>query len=147
MARLECSSEHKETNVVDIIATLHGYNFFLIFVASVVAGIWGLILYFRKLNANRPWYISLYVTAIVSGIQGLLGVTLVLLQQKPGGGQGLYWLHYVYGGIVVFALPVALTYTTNGKNRRLDILIYSIAVLVLAAASVRGFVTGPAPTH
>jgi len=133
--------------MLDAVVTVHYYNFFLIFTASVVAGIWGLILYFRKLVANRPWYISLFVTAILGGIQGLLGVSLVLLGQKPGGGQGLYWLHYVYGGIVVFALPVALTYTTNGKNRRLDILIYSIAVLVLAAASVRGFVTGPAPLH
>ncbi|GAC1390039.1 MAG: hypothetical protein NVS4B11_03070 [Ktedonobacteraceae bacterium] len=133
--------------MLDAVVTIHGYNFFLIFTAAVVAGIWGLVLYFRKLEASRPWHISLYITAILGGIQGLLGVTLVLLGQKPQGGQGLYWLHYVYGGIVVFALPVALTYTTNGKNRRLDILIYSIAVLVLAAASVRGWVTGPAPTH
>jgi len=131
--------------VLDTVVTIHGYNFFLIFTAGLVAGVWGLILYFRKLDANRPWHIALYITAILGGIQGLLGVSLVLLGQKPGGGQGLYWLHYVYGGIVVFALPVALTYTTNGKNRRFDILIYSIAVLVLAAASVRGWVTGPAP--
>jgi len=131
--------------VLDTVVTIHGYNFFLIFTAGLVAGVWGLILYFRKLDANRPWNIPLYITAILGGIQGLLGVSLVLLGQKPGGGQGLYWLHYVYGGIVVFALPVAITYTTNGKNRRFDILIYSIAVLVLAAASVRGWVTGPAP--
>ncbi len=129
--------------MLDAIITIHGYNFFLIFTAAVIAGIWGLILYFTRREANRPWRISLIVVAILGAIQGLLGVILVLSGQKPGGGVGTYWLHYVYGGIVVFALPIALTYTTNGKNKRLDILIYSIAVLILAAASVRGWVTGP----
>lgn len=133
--------------MTDIIALIHGYNFFLICAAALVSGIWGLILYFRKREPQRPWYISLYVVAVLGLLQGLLGVTLVLLGQKPAGGVDLYWLHYVYGGIVVFALPVAVTYTTNGKNKRRDTLIYSLAVLILAAASVRGWITGPLPGH
>jgi heme A synthase len=133
--------------MVDIVALIHGYNFFLICTVALITGIWGLVLYFRKRDATRPWYILLYIVGGLGLLQGLLGVTLVLLGQKPAGGQDLYWLHYVYGGIVAFALPVALTYTTNGKNRRLDILVYSLAVLVLAAASVRGWITGPLPGH
>jgi len=133
--------------MTDIVALIHGYNFFLICAAALISGVWGLIIYFSKREPLKPWYISLYIVAALGLLQGLLGVMLVLLGQKPGGGVDLYWLHYVYGGIVVFALPVAVTYTTNGKNKRRDTLIYSLAVLILAAASVRGWMTGPIPGH
>ena len=75
-------------------------------------------------------------------LQALLGIILVLLGQKPGTGTGLYYLHYVYGAIVVLAIPIAITYATGGKNQRRDILIYSIAALVLVAAALRALTTG-----
>ncbi len=131
--------------MADIIVTIHYYNVILVLTAAVVAGIWGLILYFTKRTMNRPWRISLITTAILGAIQGILGVMLVALGQKPGTGTGLYYLHYVYGAIVAFAIPVALTYATSGKNPRRDMLIFSIAALILAAAGVRAWVTGPMP--
>ena len=39
-------------------------------------------------------------------------------------------------------LPVAMTYATSGKQPRRDVLIYSIALLIMAAAAVRAFMTG-----
>jgi hypothetical protein len=45
---------------------------------------------------------------------------------------------------VALAIPVALTYTTSGKNPRRDMLIFSIAAIILAAAGVRAWMTGPA---
>ena len=129
--------------MVDIIATIHLYNVVLVLTSAVVTGIWGLILYFTKRSMNRPWRISLITTAILGAIQGVLGVTMVALGARPGTGTGIYYLHYVYGAIVAFAIPVALTYTTSGKNPRRDMLIFSIAALILAAAGVRAFMTGP----
>jgi heme A synthase len=136
--------------VVDVIATLHYGNVILVLASALVTGVWGLILYFTKRpgtekELNRPWRISLIVTAVLGLLQGLLGISLVALGQKPGGGVGLYYLHYVYGAIVAFAIPVALTYTTSGKNPRRDLLIFSIAALILAAAGVRAWMTGPYP--
>jgi heme A synthase len=131
--------------MIDIIANLHFINMALVLTASVVAGVWGLILYFTKRAMSRPWRISLITTAVLGALQGLIGITLVALGQKPGTGTGLYYLHYVYGGIVALAIPVALTYTTSGKNPRRDMLIFSIAALILAAAGVRAFMTGPTP--
>jgi heme A synthase len=93
---------------------------------------------------SRFWRYLLWITAILGALQGLLGLTLVALGQKPGTGTGLYYLHYVYGGIVALAIPVALTYTTSGKNPRRDMLIFSIAAIILAAAGVRAWMTGPA---
>jgi hypothetical protein len=75
-------------------------------------------------------------------LQALLGISLVLLGDRPGTGTGLYYLHYVYGAIVVLAIPVALTYATSGKNPRRDVLIYSIAALIIVAAGLRALTTG-----
>ena len=117
----------------------------LVLATGAVTTIWGFILYFtrRTEKMNRFWRISLIVTSVVAALQGALGLLLIALGQRPGTGTGLYWLHYVYGAIVVFAIPVAVTYSTSGKNVRRDVLIYSIITLILVAAAVRALMTGP----
>jgi len=90
---------------------------------------------------SRSWRISLIVTAILAALQALLGITLLLLGQRPPGGS-LYYLHYVYGAIVALAIPAAVSYATSGKSLRRDILIYSIAALILVAAGARALMTG-----
>lgn len=131
--------------MANFIAQLHYFNLFLILAASLVAGIWGLVLFFMKRTTTiyRPWRILLIFTAVVALLQGVFGIVLVLLGQRPGTGTDLYYLHYVYGGIVALAIPVALTYATSGKNVRRDVLIFSLAALVLFAAGFRAWMTGP----
>jgi heme A synthase len=129
--------------MVDVISNLHFYNMVLVLASGAVTGVWGLILFFMKKPINRPWRISLTATAVIATLQAVLGITLVLLGQKPGTGTGLYYLHYVYGAIVVLAIPIAITYATGGKNQRRDILIFSIAALILVAAAIRALMTGP----
>lgn len=131
--------------MTELVKNLHFYNMVLVLAAGTITGIWGLILYFMKKQVIiRPWRISLIVTAIIALLQGVLGLTLVLLGQKPGvQGDSLYYLHYVYGGIVALAIPVAVTYATGGKHPRRDLLIYSLVSLVLVAAAVRALMTGP----
>jgi heme A synthase len=130
-----------ENKVLDVISNLHYYNMILILASGAISGVWGLVLFFMKKAINRPWRIALIFTAAVSVLQALLGITLVLLGQKPGSGTGLYYLHYVYGAIVALAIPVAIAYATGGKNQRRDILIYSIAALILVAAALRALTT------
>jgi len=127
--------------MVEVISNLHYYNMILILAAGAISGVWGLVLFFMKKTINRPWRIALIFTAIVSLLQALFGITLVLLGQKPASGTGLYYLHYVYGAIVALAIPVAIAYATGGKNQRRDILIYSIAALILVAAAIRALTT------
>ena len=131
--------------MANFIAQLHYFNLFLVLAASLVAGIWGLVLFFMKKTTTiyRPWRILLIFTAIVALLQGVFGILLVLLGLRPGTGSDLYYLHYVYGGIVALAIPVALTYATSGKNVRRDVLIFSIAALILFAAGFRAWMTGP----
>lgn len=129
--------------MVDVVSNLHFYNMVLVLASGAVSAIWGFILFFMKKPMNRPWRISLTVTAVIAALQAVLGITLVLLGQKPGTGTGLYYLHYVYGAIVVLILPIAITYATSGKNPRRDVLIFSIAALILVAAAIRALMTGP----
>ena len=131
--------------MLDFVLTLHYYNVFLVLTSATVVGVWGLVLYFTKRAMPKLWRYLLWLTAILGALQGVLGLTMVAMGQKPGTGTGLYYLHYVYGGIVALVIPiVAMTYTTGGKNLRRDLLILSIAALVLAAAGVRAWMTGPA---
>ncbi|GHO44576.1 hypothetical protein [Ktedonospora formicarum] len=129
--------------MIGLILTLHTYNPYLIFLSGAVVTIWGFVQYFRKQSLTKPLKISMYIAIALAALQGVLGLAMVATGLKPGGGSNLYYLHYVYGAIVIFALPVATTYASNGKNPRRDLLIYSIAGLILVAAAVRAFVTGP----
>jgi heme A synthase len=156
--------------MLEVVLQLHFYNMVLVLAAGTIAGIWGLLLYFRERRSarssikqdagsvvettgedrarglpsrtlNGPWRIALIVTAILGALQALLGITLIVLGQRPPGGN-LYYLHYVYGAIVALAIPVAVSYATGNKNLRRDILIYSLAALILAAAGARAMMTG-----
>jgi heme A synthase len=82
---------------------------------------------------------ALIVTAADGLLQGLLGALLLLMGQRAPGGD-LYYLHYVYGAIVVFAIPVGYTYI--GKDVRKATLVLSLAALILALAGTRGLMTG-----
>ena len=93
----------------------------------------------------RGWRIALTITVVLALLQGVFGLIMVFLGLRPGKpDDSLYYLHFVYGGIVALVIPVATTYATSGKNRRRDILIFSIAALILTAAAVRAWMTGPA---
>jgi len=127
--------------MIAFVGNLHFVNMFLVLATSTLTGIWGLVLFFqKKTSIDQFWKAALITTTIVGLCQGLLGVILVLAGAKPGSGTGLYYLHYVYGAIVVFAIPVAYTYSS--KHMRITILILSSAALVIAAAGVRAMMTG-----
>ena len=131
--------------MLDFILTLHQYNVYLIIISATIAGILGMVLYFTKRPVLRTWRIMLIITLVLGLLQAVFGLTMIAMGQKPGGGTGLYYLHYVYGGIVALGVPLVwLSFTTNGEDKRKDMLFYSIATLVMVAAAVRAWMTGPA---
>lgn len=131
--------------MADFILLLHQYNVYLIVAAAAITSIWGFVIYFARKALIKPWRIMLIITLALGILQGLFGLIMIFSGLKPGGGKNLYYLHYVYGGIVALGIPLTwLSFTTNGKNQRKDLLIYSIATLVLVAAAIRAWMTGPA---
>jgi heme A synthase len=94
---------------------------------------------------TKPWRRMLTITVVLSLLQGVFGIIMVIMGKKPGPpGADLYYLHFVYGGIVALVIPIATTYATGGKKPRRDLLVYSLAALILTAAAVRAWMTGPA---
>ena len=130
--------------MLDVILTLHKYNVYLVIATAAISGIMGMILFFGKKPVIRPWRIMLIITLVLGLLQAAFGLTMVAMGQKPSEGIGqYYWLHYVYGSIVALGIPfVWLSFTTDGKDKRKEMLFYSIAMLVMVAAAVRAWTTG-----
>jgi hypothetical protein len=84
----------------------------------------------------RVFRILLSITAALGLVQAILGGLMWIQGTRPGEG-----LHYVYGGIVLLAIPVAYIYSDQNQVRR-DIIIMVIAVVAVVGAAVRALMTG-----
>jgi hypothetical protein len=84
----------------------------------------------------RIFRVLLVITAALGVIQAIIGGLMYLNGARPGDG-----LHYVYGGIVLLAIPVAYVYSDQAKVRR-DIIIMVIAALAVIGAAIRALMTG-----
>ena len=81
---------------------------------------------------------AIRVTGYLALFQAVLGGILVLM-----GGRPTDQLHYVYGLVVLLAVPVASVYAMGKREQaRRDLVFLIIAALVVAAAAVRAFMTG-----
>ena len=87
--------------------------------------------------ARRVFRWLLAVTAGLGALQAVFGVLLVTQGCQPREG-----LHYVYGVIVLAAIPVAYVYSDQQQVRR-DIIIMTIAAAAVVGAAIRAFATGP----
>lgn len=86
-----------------------------------------------------PLYRSaLRITGLLALIQAILGGVLVLMHGQPKDQ-----LHYVYGIVVLLAVPAASVYLTGKPEKaQRDLIVLIIAALIVAAAAVRAFMTG-----
>lgn len=111
----------------------------LIWLFGGLATIWGIVLLVRKRGMDRIMRVLLGVTAGLGVVEALLGGLLFASGARPHDP-----LHYVYGLIVLAAIPVAYTYADN-KSARRDMIVFTIAAVVVVAAGVRAFMTGMPP--
>jgi len=123
----------------------------LILIAGGIALVCGVALYVARRRAardavttagllfalNRAFRVALWSAAGLGLLQALLGIVLVTQGCSPREG-----LHYVYGLIVLGAVPVAYVYSDQANVRR-DIIIMSIAAAAVIGAAIRGLATGP----
>jgi hypothetical protein len=85
---------------------------------------------------RRIFRILLQVTAGLGVLQAVFGGLLFLQGERPAEG-----LHFVYGLIVLGAIPVAYVYSDQKQVRR-DIVIMSIAIVAVIGAAIRALATG-----
>jgi hypothetical protein len=131
--------------------SIHTFFVPLILLAGLVTLICGVILLVRRRglsDVNTPmaqtspvltrvfrWALS--VTAALGAVQAVVGGLIFLTGSRPGDS-----LHFVYGGIVLLAIPVAYVYSDQKRVRR-DIIIMVIAAVAIIGAAIRAFATGP----
>ena len=103
---------------------------FLVIAINLIAGIWGLLVWKRKLSANKVYAQVLAASQTVIIGQAILG--LLLLSQNLRAAQQL---HYVYG--LLPAAMVVFAYSARRDDHLRNILIFSIAALLAAALAAR----------
>ncbi len=93
------------------------------------AGVWP-----PRLKRAFSWL--MVATAALGVLQALIGGLIFLLGARPGDP-----LHFVYGGIVLLAIPIAYAYSDQKQVRR-GIIIMVIAAVALIGAAIRALMTG-----
>lgn len=83
----------------------------------------------------------LIATGVIGVVQGIVGGLIYLTGARPYEA-----LHFVYGGIVLLAIPIAYVYSDQKRVRR-DVIIMVIAVVAIIGAAVRALATGAPPAH
>jgi hypothetical protein len=135
--------------VLNFVLSLHRSVAVLVLVLGALALIAGIasIVLTRRANGAAPstggsaltlraFRILIWVTAGCGVLQAIIGGIVWLQGQRPGEG-----LHYVYGLIVLAAVPVAYVYSDQ-KDVRRDIIIMTIAAAAVVGAALRAFATG-----
>ncbi len=125
------------------ILNLHQAMVWVILAVAGITLICGIVLFFLARNnaaslgnVQRIFRILLSITAALGVLQAIFGGLLFLQGGRPGEG-----LHYVYGLIVLGAIPVAYVYSDQKQVRR-DIIIMVIAVVAVIGAAIRALATG-----
>ncbi len=93
---------------------------------ALVAGLWGLVLYFRRQEMRANYWGILAVGEILFAAQGIVGILLWLNGLRPTRG-----IHWLYGVFAVLALP-GYYLLSQGQDNRRAVLIYSLLCLFLA---------------
>ncbi len=102
----------------------------------LVVGLWGLISYFRKTGVSGSYRGTLVVGEMMLVLQGVFGITLVLSGYRPAQP-----LHFLYGGLSVFVLPILMQYARVRPEHQRP-LIYGLGALFIMGLAIRAMMTG-----
>jgi len=123
--------------VSETLKFLHGYGARVLLVYAVLLAGWGTYHYFRDQRLSGGFRSSYLIVAAITPVQGLLGLTALLVGSSPREGI----LHMVYGIFAVLFLPGAYLYARGGNARR-EALILAGASWIVTIAFFRGISTG-----
>ena len=101
-----------------------------------VLGVWGIISYFRKVGVTGSYRGTLVIGELMLLTQGALGISLVFSGYRPADS-----LHFVYGGLSVFVLPLLMSYV-RVRPKHQGPLIYGLGAIFIMGLAVRAMMTG-----
>jgi heme A synthase len=101
----------------------------------IAMAIWGLWRLIRKQGLSSNYWGALIIAEILIIVQGLLGGYLWLTGLRPDRS-----IHVLYGIVAALTIPAIYAFTKGGQERR-EMIIYSVALLVLVGILLRAIST------
>ncbi len=118
---------------------LHGLLSRALLLFTVIAGVYGLVEYFRK-QVVTPSYWGVIVVGNLAAVgQGALGLILALSGQQPA-----QWVHILYGVVALLWIPIVNFINhlaNNSEHNRRETLIVALLSLFEAGIVLRAITT------
>ncbi|MCJ7514065.1 MAG: hypothetical protein MUO23_14005 [Anaerolineales bacterium] len=115
---------------------IHGLLANTVMLFTLLAGLWGLLLYVRRRSVDGGYWGILVIGELLILAQGVLGIVLLVGGKQPGRG-----IHILYGAVAALTLPAAYGFTRARDDRRAA-LTYGLLCLFLTAIAWRSATTG-----
>lgn len=90
----------------------------------------------RKQAPSGSYRATLVLTEGLFILQGLVGIAIYFAGSRPHDP-----LHWLYGPLLVIALPIAASYL-SGRDSRREAMVYGLAALFMFGLAIRAYMTG-----
>ena len=120
---------------------LHGTIFLTTAIYVFVCFLWGLVLAVRKQPISPSYRGALRLAVLVILAEDVLGVILFLFGARPATP-----LHWLYGLVIAFALPLGESFGQQWWKGRRQTLVVALACLFAVGLAIRASMTGGGPT-
>lgn len=107
---------------------------------SLIIGVYGLVLYFRRQGVTSSYWGVLVLGQVLYTAQFVVGVILLIQGGEPVRG----WVHYLYGVVGPISLPAMYTFT-RGRDTQRETLMYGALGLFLLGITYRAWQTALFP--
>ena len=120
---------------------LHGLLSRTILLFAAIAGVYGLVEYFRKRPISPSYWGIIVVGNLTTLAQGALGLLLTL-----SGAQSGQWVHILYGITAALWIPI-ISFANNqfnkGEHNVRETLVVALVSLFEVGIALRAISTGP----
>lgn len=124
---------------MDSLQFLHGLLSRALLLFTVIAGVYGLVEYFRK-QVVTPSYWGVIVVGNLAAVgQGIIGLILALSGKQPE-----QWVHILYGVVALMWIPIINLINqlaNNNEHNRRETLIVALISLFEAGIALRAITT------
>ncbi len=123
--------------MLDIVLLIHSRVAIAVLMFNAILGIWGFIRFLRGLEIDSSYWGAIALSPILGLLQMIVGLILVY--------NGLYvnvrFVHYLYGALVILAVPACFAYLRGREDRGAQ-LIFALALLLNTGFGIRAYTTG-----
>ena len=103
---------------------------------AAIAGVWGMVDYFRHRAVTPNYWGVIVVGNIVALIQAAIGVVLALQGRPLTRG----WIHILYGVVLALWIPLIQVFNRNREGRQ-ELLMCGLVSLFEAGIALRAITT------